>query len=85
MIWSQWFIAYLPCHILTILAAWRLTLWLYPPEKSVLDGGIEVCVQPWTAGGDANLSDQASGWNAVADGYNVKKGGDQYLHLAAAQ
>ena len=48
-------------------------------------GGIEVCVQPWTAGGDANLTDSASGWNAVADGYNVKKGGDQYLHLAAAQ
>ena len=48
-------------------------------------GGIEVCVQPWTTGDDANLSDQASGWNAVADGYNVKKGGDQYLHLAAAQ
>ena len=48
-------------------------------------GGIEVCVQPWTADGDANLADSASGWNAVADGYNVKKGGDQYLHLAAAQ
>jgi anionic cell wall polymer biosynthesis LytR-Cps2A-Psr (LCP) family protein len=42
-------------------------------------------VQPWTAGSDANLSDRASGWAAVADGYNVKKGGDQYLHLAAAQ
>jgi anion transporter len=41
VIWSQWFIAYLPCHILTILAAWRLTLWLYPPEKAVLEGGYE--------------------------------------------
>jgi LCP family protein required for cell wall assembly len=48
-------------------------------------GGIEVCVRPWTAGHDANLSDANSGWNAVADGYNVKKGGDQYLHLAPAQ
>jgi LCP family protein required for cell wall assembly len=48
-------------------------------------GGIEVCVQPWTAGGDANLTDQNSGWNAIADGYNVKKGGVQYLHLAADQ
>ena len=47
--------------------------------------GIEVCVQPWTADDDANLTDQASGWNAIADGYNVKKGGDQYLHLGAAQ
>jgi LCP family protein required for cell wall assembly len=48
-------------------------------------GGVEVCVQPWTAGGDANLTDANSGWNAVADGYDVKKGGDQYLHLAPAQ
>src|SRR3984885_7498525 len=48
-------------------------------------GGIEVCVQPWTAGNDQNLYDSASGWNAVLDGYNVKKGGDQYLHLEAAQ
>jgi LCP family protein required for cell wall assembly len=48
-------------------------------------GGIEVCVQPWTAGNDQNLSDQASGWNAVLDGYKVSKGGDQYLHLGAPQ
>ncbi len=39
--WSLWFLAYLPCHIITILAAWRLTLWLYPPEKPVLEGGYE--------------------------------------------
>jgi LCP family protein required for cell wall assembly len=48
-------------------------------------GGVEVCLKPWTAGNDANLADGNSGWNAVADGYNVKKGGNQYLHLAAAQ
>jgi LCP family protein required for cell wall assembly len=50
-------------------------------------GGIEVCVTPTTVNGtaDANLSDTASGWNAVADGYNLKKGGSQYLHLAADQ
>jgi LCP family protein required for cell wall assembly len=50
-------------------------------------GGVEVCVTPTTVNGtpDANLSDQASGWNAVADGYNLKKGGRQYLHLAADQ
>ncbi|HML11691.1 MAG TPA: SLC13 family permease, partial [Xanthobacteraceae bacterium] len=39
--WSLWFLAYLPCHVITILAAWWLTLWLYPPEKPVLDGGYE--------------------------------------------
>ena len=50
-------------------------------------GGVEVCVTPTTVNGSphANLYDQASGWNAVADGYNLKKGGSQYLHLAADQ
>jgi LCP family protein required for cell wall assembly len=50
-------------------------------------GGIEVCVTPTTVNGtaDANLYDDASGWNAVADGYNLKKGGSQYLRLAADQ
>jgi solute carrier family 13 (sodium-dependent dicarboxylate transporter), member 2/3/5 len=37
--WSQWFVAFLPCHILTVLAAWWLTLWLFPPEKAELEGG----------------------------------------------
>jgi LCP family protein required for cell wall assembly len=53
-------------------------------------GGIEVCVTPTTVNGtaDANLYDLGqlnSGWDAVADGYNLKKGGSQYLHLAADQ
>jgi anion transporter len=34
VLWSRWFFAYLPCDIVTILIAWRLTLWLYPPEKT---------------------------------------------------
>jgi LCP family protein required for cell wall assembly len=48
-------------------------------------GGIEVCVTPWKAGGDQNLADVNSGWKAVRDGYNLSKGGSQYLHLAADQ
>ncbi len=36
VLWSKWFFAYLPCDVVTILVAWRLTLWLYPPEKSGL-------------------------------------------------
>ena len=50
-------------------------------------GGVEVCITPTTVNGvaDANLADKNSGWNAVGDGYNVKKGGSQYLHLAADQ
>src|SRR5262245_22686390 len=36
VLYSQWFIAYLPCSILTIFCCWRITLWLYPPEKEEL-------------------------------------------------
>ena len=39
VLWSQWLVAYLPCDAITIFAAWRLTLWLYPPEKPMLPGG----------------------------------------------
>ncbi len=48
-------------------------------------GGIEVCVKPWSGNGGANLQDAASGWDALNDGYNLRKGGAQYLHLAAPQ
>jgi LCP family protein required for cell wall assembly len=53
-------------------------------------GGTEVCVKPWPGGKglapEENLSDGASGWDAVKyDGYNLKKSGPQYLHLAADQ
>ena len=39
VLWSQWFLAYLPCDILTIFVAWRLVLWMYPPEQETLPGG----------------------------------------------
>ena len=53
-------------------------------------GGVEVCVTPTTVNGvaGANLYDIGlthSGWDAAVDGYNLKKGGSQYLHLAADQ
>ena len=41
VLWSHWFIAYLPCSLITIVLAWRLVLWLYPPEKQSLAGGVE--------------------------------------------
>jgi solute carrier family 13 (sodium-dependent dicarboxylate transporter), member 2/3/5 len=41
VLWSKWFIAYLPCDLITIFAAWRLTLWLYPPEKNAMSGGAD--------------------------------------------
>jgi solute carrier family 13 (sodium-dependent dicarboxylate transporter), member 2/3/5 len=37
--YSQWFLAYLPCDLLTILCCWRIILWLYPPEKEQLEHG----------------------------------------------
>src|SRR5215467_10651308 len=40
VLWSQWLVAYLPSDIVTVLVAWRLTLWLYPPERASLPGGI---------------------------------------------
>ena len=55
VLWSQWLIAYLPSDILTILVAWRVTLWLYPPEIASLPGGVEHLREelrkagPWTA------------------------------------
>ena len=39
VLWSRWFLAYLPCSLITIFIAWRLMLWLFPPEKPALSGG----------------------------------------------
>src|SRR5262245_61555550 len=39
VLWSQWFLAFVPCDIVVMLIAWRLTLWLYPPETVELPGG----------------------------------------------
>jgi anion transporter len=41
VLWSRWFLGYLPCSLITIFVAWRLTLWLFPPERSALPGGAE--------------------------------------------
>src|ERR1043165_2366389 len=37
--WSQWFLAFLPFDVLTVIAAWIVTLWLFPPEGGELAGG----------------------------------------------
>jgi sodium-dependent dicarboxylate transporter 2/3/5 len=41
VLWSQWFLAFVPCDIIVMLIAWRLTLWMYPPETAELPGGRE--------------------------------------------
>ena len=37
--YGQWFLAYLPCDLMTIAACWAAVLWLYPPEKKELAEG----------------------------------------------
>lgn len=39
VLWSRWFLAYVPCDIIVMFVAWRLALWLYPPETATLPGG----------------------------------------------
>ena len=41
VLWSQWFLAYLPCDMIVMFVAWRLALWLYPPETASLPGGAD--------------------------------------------
>jgi anion transporter len=54
VLWSQWFLAYVPCDIIVMLIAWRLALWMYPPETAELPGGSEYVRQelikmgPWS-------------------------------------
>ena len=54
VLWSQWLLAYLPCTVITILVAWRLTLAMYEPEKAALPGGAAFLNEelrrmgPWT-------------------------------------
>ena len=53
--WSQFFVAYLPASLLTIVACWLIVRRLYPPEKQQLPGGREYIqnaldgMGPWTA------------------------------------
>jgi solute carrier family 13 (sodium-dependent dicarboxylate transporter), member 2/3/5 len=39
VLWSHWALAFLPVDLLTIFAAWRLTMWMYPPELAAPPGG----------------------------------------------
>jgi anion transporter len=56
VLWSQWLFAFLPCDIIVMFVAWRLTLWLYPPETANLPGGANFLrdeiekMGPWSTG-----------------------------------
>jgi solute carrier family 13 (sodium-dependent dicarboxylate transporter), member 2/3/5 len=41
VLYGVWLAAFLPCSIITVIAAWRLTLWFYPPEQSGFSQGRE--------------------------------------------
>ena len=41
VLWGQWFLAFLPCSIITVLVAWFLTLRFYRPETTSIAGGKE--------------------------------------------
>jgi len=55
VLWSQWALAYVPCDIIVMIVAWRLALWMYPPETASLPGGSEYlqrearAMGPWSA------------------------------------
>ncbi len=48
VLYSKWFLAFLPCSIVSVLAAWWLTLKLYPPEQVSLEGGRDYLRQELT-------------------------------------
>ena len=55
VLWSRWFLAFLPSDIVIVLAAWRITLLLFPQRNASLAGGVSFLNQEirgmgrWTA------------------------------------
>src|SRR5579871_4534980 len=39
--YALWFIAFLPCALLTIFAAWRFVIWAYPPEVETAGANLD--------------------------------------------
>jgi solute carrier family 13 (sodium-dependent dicarboxylate transporter), member 2/3/5 len=60
VLWSRWLVAYLPSDIATILVAWRLTLWLYPPENTFLPGGRQYLREELRRAGPWSLMEKKS-------------------------
>ena len=62
ILWSRYFIAYLPADLITIFACWVTILWLYRPEKKHLPGGRKylqdalTAMGPWTAAEKKSLA-----------------------------
>jgi len=60
VLWSQWLLAFLPCDLITIFAAWRLTIWFFPPEKKELPGGSSILRQELRKLGNWSLVEKKS-------------------------
>ena len=60
VLWSQWFLAYLPCDILVMLVAWRVALWMYPPETVTLPGGEQFLDRQLAAMGRWSVAEKKS-------------------------
>ena len=60
VLWSQWLVAFLPIAIITILAAWLLTLKMYPPEVASLPGGKQYLRDELSKAGRWTLSEKKS-------------------------
>lgn len=52
ILWSQWFIAFLPITLLTIVACWLTIRWLYPAETALLVGDTSASQVNLLAGSD---------------------------------
>ena len=61
VLWSQWALAYLPCDIIVMIVAWRLALWLYPPETVSLPGGAEYLRREVAAMGPLSAAEARAG------------------------
>jgi len=61
VLWSQWALAYLPCDIIVMIVAWRLALWLYPPETASLPGGAEYLRRESAAMGPLSAAEARAG------------------------
>jgi solute carrier family 13 (sodium-dependent dicarboxylate transporter), member 2/3/5 len=61
VLWSQWALAYLPCDIIVMLVAWRLALWLYPPETASLPGGSDYLRREIAAMGPLSAAEVRAG------------------------
>ena len=45
VLWSRWFLAFLPCTVVTLFVIWRLGLRLFPSDEGVSDERCGVCTE----------------------------------------